>query len=457
MRQRPVKASIFQKLQPQHQQLLVNEGAVPVNDVFFNYWNNRDKILIFYGGYGSGKSVFVIDVLIDRCMNDKYFRFLYGRKVFDTVRNSVFKTITDRIEERGLQKHFSYSMVENSSMIIRCKYNSNIFLPFGADKPDKLKSIKDPSGIFCEEIDQFTLEDFGILLSRLRTEKAQLQLFGAFNSTAVKENHWLKQTIFLKNSESTNVFCNYTDNYFIDQKEYEKTLWVSAAFNEQKFNEIAKGAWGADSKDNTFIYSFRSSERKDKKPGYSHKTSGLTVDYSLPVVLSFDFNVEPITCTLWQHSTDLSWISGIQEYRLLNSDIFELCERIKTDHPGAYFIVTGDASGKNRTAITRGNKNYFYFIKEILQLNSTQFILPGANPAHSNTRMLANVLFEKHPALLINETMQHLISDINNVLLNEDGGIEKGKDKYKGHLLDTMLYYFWNFHLSFLKQIKMHL
>lgn len=458
MRQKPVKASAFLQLPVDVQKLLIDNGAVPVNDIFYPYWANRDKILLFYGGYGSGKSVFFADILIDRCMNDKYFRLPYGRKVFDTIRESVFKTLTDRIEERGLKHLFSYSTADNSSMVIRCKKNNNMFIPFGGDKIEKLKSIKDPSGIFCEELDQFTLEDFGILLSRLRTKKAKLQFIGAFNSTVVKEGHWIRTTFFESTQQAaTKVFCNYTDNYFIDQKAYEETLWISAGFNEQRFQEIAAGAWGSEDKDNTFIYALRRKAVTDRTPGYCHIVDGMQPDYSLPLVLSFDFNVEPITCSVWQHAPDLSWISGLQEYRLMNSDIFELCERILNDHPEAYFKVTGDATGRSRTAITRGNKSYFYIIKTLLKINSKQFVLPTRNPYHANTRVLANLLLAKHPALLINQSMKHFIIDMESVEIDEVGGIAKGKDKHKSHLLDTGLYYFWNFHFKFLKRYNVEL
>src|SRR5207237_976163 len=139
-------------------------------------------------------------------------------------------------------------------------------------------------------------------------------------------------------------------------------------------------------------------------------------DYNLPLILSFDFNVEPITCLAIQHAHDLSWVSVLQEYRLMNSDIFALCEQIVVDHPKAYFIVTGDASGKNRTAITRGNRNYYQIIQtELGNLNARQFMLPGANPSIANTRILCNSLLAKHPAYLINKSCNYLIADIRNV------------------------------------------
>lgn len=461
--QLPAKASAFLQLPPDVRDGLIASGAVPVNDIFFDLWDNLDKILLLYGGFGSGKSVFIVDMLLNKCLNDDYFRCFFGRKTFEAVRSSVFQTIIDRIKERGLQGHFSFSDADNSSMIIKCRANGNYFHPFGSDNADKLKSVKDPSHIFCEEMDQFSLADFGVLISRLRTEKAPTQFIGAFNTTKVKEGHWIKTTFFgqglnqFSEYSITKRFCNYTDNYFINQKEYEQTLWLSAGFNEQKFKEFAGGEWGADEKDNTFIYSLRKKDVPSKTPGYSHLTEGMEADYSLPLILSFDFNIEPIACSVWQHANDLSWISGLQEYRLMNSDIFELCERIMSDHSNAFLKITGDASGRSRTAITKGNKNYFQIIKALLKVNSKQFILPSKNPFHANTRVLANLLFTKHPALLLNQSMQYLIADIDNVEIDENGSIAKGKDKHKSHLLDTMLYYFWNFHRSFLQRYRIEL
>lgn len=463
--QEPAKASAFIQLDEEIKKGLIESGAVPVNDIFFDLWNDQSKILLLYGGFGSGKSVFIVDMLLNKCLNDEYFRCFFGRKTFEAVRSSVFQTIIDRIKERGLGSYFSFSEADNSSMIIKCRMNGNYFHPFGSDNADKLKSVKDPSHIFCEELDQFSLADFGVLISRLRTSKTKTQFIGAFNTTKVKEGHWIKATFFDQSAalsqyseySITKRFCNYTDNYFIDQKEYEQTLWISAGFNEQKFREFAGGEWGADEKDNTFIYAMRKKEIPDRKPNYVHLVEGMEADYSLPLILSFDFNVEPIVCSAWQHALDLSWISGLQEYRLMNSDIFELCERIMSDHSNAFLKITGDASGRNRTAITRGNKNYFQIIKALLKVNSRQFVLPSKNPFHANTRVLANLLFAKHPALLLNKSMQYLIADIDNVEIDENGGIAKGKDKHKSHLLDTMLYYFWNFHRGFLNKYRIEL
>jgi phage terminase large subunit len=458
MRQDPFKASKFLSKNKELQKLAVLSGAVPVNDIFFDLWNDLSKILLLYGGFGSGKSVFIVDMLLNKCLNDEYFRCFFGRKTFEAVRSSVFQTITDRIEERGLQGQFIYSKADNSSMIIKCRGNGNYFHPFGSDNADKLKSVKDPSHIFAEEMDQFTLADFGVLISRLRTEKAPTQFIGAFNTTKVKEGHWIKTTFFGSTQFSeytiTKRFCNYTDNYFINQKEYEQTLWISSGFNEQKFREYAGGDWGADEKDNTVIYAFRSKSISNRKPGYCHVVSGLEVDASLPVYISFDFNVSPCTAIICQHSAARDWISIIDEIRLTNSDIYEVCERIKVMWPNAFIYVTGDASGKNRSAMTRGSKNFYKIIKAELSLPTTRFRIPGANPSIKNSRVLSNSILAKHPAILIDERCKYLIEDLQNVTVDENGDIEKGKDAYRSHLLDCLRYYFNSFFPDFIEWIK---
>lgn len=454
----PMEASLFNLLPDKPKADLIASGAVPVNDVFFDLWNDQSKILLLYGGFGSGKSVFIVDMLLNKCLNDEYFRCFFGRKTFEAVRSSVFQTIVDRIEERGLQDQFIYSKADNSSMLIKCRGNGNFFHPFGSDNADKLKSVKDPSHIFCEEMDQFSLADFGVLISRLRTEKTKTQLIGAFNTTKVKEGHWIKTTFFSERADLgytiTKRFCNYTDNYFINQKEYEQTLWISAGFNEQKFREYAGGDWGADEKDNTFIYALRNKAVAERKPGYCHLVSGLEVDPALPVYISFDFNVSPCTAIICQHAPDRSWISIIDEIRLTNSDIYEVCERIKVNWPNAFIYVTGDASGKNRSAMTRGSKNYYKIIKAELSLPSTRFRIPGVNPSIKNSRVLTNSILAKHPAILIDIRCKYLIEDLQNVTVDEDGDIDKGKDAYRSHLLDCLRYYFNSFFSDFIEWIK---
>jgi hypothetical protein len=81
MKLKPLEASLFKTLTEDLQEQLKLSGVVPVNDIFFPLWDNQNKINLLYGSYGSGKSVFIIDKLIDKAIApDKFIDFLNKHK-----------------------------------------------------------------------------------------------------------------------------------------------------------------------------------------------------------------------------------------------------------------------------------------------------------------------------------------------------------------------------------------
>ena len=114
-------------------------------------------------------------------------------------------------------------------------------------------------------------------------------------------------------------------------------------------------------------------------------------------------------------------------------------------------MVTGDATGRARSAISRGNKTYYQIIMDQLRLSTNQIIVPRANPSIRNTRVLTNALFAKHPAYFINTKLcPHLTLDLNSVVVKGTGEIDKDADKRKSHLLDGLRYYNWTWHRDFI-------
>ncbi|HET6226152.1 MAG TPA: hypothetical protein VFF27_07720, partial [Bacteroidia bacterium] len=190
---------------------------------------------------------------------------------------------------------------------------------------------------------------------------------------------------------------------------------------------------------NPFIFNF------DRK---KHIVKGLQAIAHLPIILSFDFNTEPITCIVGQ-CDGLERVRILDEYRLMNSDIDELCQRILADYPDKMLLVTGDASGQNRTALKR-DLNYYKEIKRVLRLGMGQFKLPGANPRIKNTRVLCNALLKKHNDYFFSDRVPYLILDIEQCETDATGDIDKSKDKHQSHLLDCWRYFNWTFLNKFL-------
>ena len=199
------------------------------------------------------------------------------------------------------------------------------------------------------------------------------------------------------------------------------------------YRRFVEGDWSAFAVNNPFAYAFDMNKH----------LGPVTFDQNKSLNLSFDFNIDPITCIAGQD------MNIIQEFRLKNSDIYELCDRIKAMYPNALFVVTGDATGHNRSALAKGNINYYLVIRERLNLSQGQMKQPTINPAVSDSRVALNSILQNGKLLINPETCPYLIQDLQTVEVDDKGDIDKGKDKYKSHLLDCLRYYLNTFYGRF--------
>jgi hypothetical protein len=212
--------------------------------------------------------------------------------------------------------------------------------------------------------------------------------------------------------------------------------------------QLIEGIWQFLQDVKLFAYSFKK-EKHVVDVQTEEGAAFMTPVKALPIYAVFDFNVDPITCLICQrYKTD--WFKCLAEYRLRNSDIFALTEKVMKDWGDYYLIATGDASGRARTAITRGNRSYVKIIKAELKLSDRQMQFPRSNPSVRNTRILMNSLFHKHGNIWISSACPFLIDDLRTVKVNEKGEIDKHKDARKTHLLDDLRYIFWNYFRVFI-------
>jgi hypothetical protein len=449
-----LKASKFIQLpKPLQTKLVRSSHVIPINDKFIPYFGSREKIILLYGSYGNGKSKFVAQDLIEKCRSDKYLKCFYGRKIYDEVRKSFFDELCTEIEERNLEHEFTYSRKDNSTMIITHK-NGNKFIPFGASDAKNLKSIKDASHIICEEFDQFTDKDFGFLLSRLRTEKAQTQFYGMFNTEPLVENHWLRQTFFNDKIEHElkplKIFGTYKDNYFIDHKDYLEKLKLIANGRDYILEAIANGMMGVTFNDNPFFYAYK------KDLHYSYSSYQPTNEYFLDI--SFDFNITPCTALIGQYNrstktfnvfdlilTDINTIVG-------NSSLKSLCLKIKQKYiDTGLFVpyrirVTGDASGRNGSADREINNTFYNTIREILKVPEQNFYVRKANLQHVTSAEVCNAVLTTIP---INHftifDIPELDTDINSAYFDIKQTLDEAKKKHGLHIVDAFRYLidFW--------------
>jgi phage terminase large subunit len=169
--------------------------------------------------------------------------------------------------------------------------------------------------------------------------------------------------------------------------------------------------------------------------------------------LSFDFNHDPVTCICAQLIDGQLRI--FKEYKLANSNIYELCERIVTDFSDALLIVTGDATGNNTSAMVRDSINYYKIIIQLLNISRNQVKVPTVNPRIEQNRTLLNSVLQRGN-VIISPDCKGLIFDLKYVQVDDVGKIIKDRstEAAKADLLDCGRYLINLTHKDFIKQIN---
>lgn len=286
------------------------------------------------------------------------------------------------------------------------------------------------NGIFWEQLEQIKKKSYDIGNSRVGSwyidPMPPAFMFGSLNPT----QKWPKEEIYLKwkNGELPPDFFFQeafpADNAFVTQDQWN--AW--GTMDERYQKQFISGDWtNFDETDNLFCYSYSEAKHIGK----------VELSSKGEVYLSFDFNVDPITCLVAQLYG--ATLYCVEQISLTNSDIYKLCAYIKAKYGGRMFLVTGDASGQNRSALTKDNINYYQIIKGELGLGWGQFKVPASNPSLEENRVLVNAVLHKHNVIMDKDNCKKLIYDIENVRVLPDGGIDKS-DKSLTHALDCFRY-----------------
>lgn len=170
------------------------------------------------------------------------------------------------------------------------------------------------------------------------------------------------------------------------------------------------------------------------------------------VKLSFDFNRNPITCGVFQDYNNA--IYGIEQIKLENSNIYNLCDYIISKYGRCMLMVTGDATGRASNALVKDNLNYYTVIKSKLNLSNGQIKVHTVNPTIEENRVLVNSILHSKTVILDEINCKGLIFDLEHAQVLPDGSLDKTdrKDPTKQlDALDCFRYYLNTFHKHALK------
>lgn len=425
-----------------------------MNRAYRRALESQVRFLVLKGGAGSGKSVFCAQKLLHRCKyeHDNYtfsHRFLVIRKVAATRKDSIFNLIKGEIEKQGIVDE--WRVYSGDLSFFHIPTGAQIITK-GIDDPEKLKSVADITGIWIEEATELLVTDFTQLNLRLRGQYPYYkQIIFSFNPIA--KSHWIAQLFDTQGSpflEKTELYhTNYTHNRFIDE-DYKSALESLVAVDENLARIYLHGEWGIEDPNKLFAKNFKREKHVSVEARYNHQIG--------QVWLSFDFNVVN-TCSLWQITPD--FIHCFKEFRYDAGDLQDLAFEIKAylkkvktariaKYGGTYYpdylVINGDASGGNRSGLTVGRQTAYEQLSAFLSdtgapLPWDHFRVPNANPGHSASRLLTNMVLKMEPRFLIHPSCTNMINDLENVKF-ENGSIDKS-DESLTHSLDPLRYFLW--------------
>lgn len=433
-----------------------------VNETFIPLVENKDRTLICWGGRGSSKSLFAAKKLIYRCLSEKYFRYILYRKTYNTIKDSQFQTIKDIVYEWGLQSLFSFNV---SPMEIKC-VNGNKFICRGGDDPKKLKSIKDPTGVWYEE--EIPPEgDFITISTSIRTKKADyLQEIFTINPEVEGDytDHWFWKKFFKDKPDGTfrdvvlvlmEDGSEFPMSYTSHHSTYKDNKWIPDSFiaqllqlkkeNPYYYTIYALGKWGNKTTGGNFWKFFDRATH----------TGAVKYDPTRSLHLSFDFNTVPyMTCTIWQIFDKSVYLVDELCLPSPKNDTESTCKEFElrySNHVSGVFVY-GDPSGKREDTRSEKGHNDFKIIQKSLERFKPTMRLLNVAPSVEMSAKWLNVVFLRNDggiSVTISDKCQKAIDDFMYVKEAPDGTMSKAKvkdpdtgqsyEKY-GHISDSFRY-----------------
>lgn len=396
---------------------------------------------ILYGGAaGGGKSYLGCLWIITSALLYPKTRWLIGRAVYRTLRETTLNSFFDVVNKMNIAVKF----IENKGIFF--DNGSEVLLKDLAYKPsdpnyDELGSLE-ITGAFIDECPQIKLKAWQLVKSRIRYRLDEYKLTPKILGTCNPSKEWPYELFYLPDKEKcldnhkAFIPALVTDNEYISEHYIDnlKTL------DEISRSRLLYGDWDYSDREQLWAFSF-----------YPEKHTGeCGLNQEETVYLSFDFNRDPITCCVFQHYNDA--IYCLELIDINDSTIYVLCDEISKRYPDCWFVVTGDASGAARSALSR--MNYYEVIAASLGLRKSQIQISRFNPPLAESRMLVNAMLERYPIIIDKNKAKSLIFDLGNVKSDNEGKpVKKNRNDLtqRADALDTLRYFL---HKFFKDQIK---
>lgn len=210
---------------------------VDINKAYMPYIGDYShRYEIYYGGAGSGKSVFIAQKILSKALNDKR-KVLIIRKTLNSQKDSCWRLMLELIDEWGIRQKCKVKITDYAIELPK-----SVLLFKGLDDAERIKSIVGITDIWIEEATELIEEDFDQLDLRLRARASDLQMFVSFNP--ISKVNYVYRKWFSENAvvgdDTLIVKTTYKDNRFLPE-EYIKSLEKKIHTNPTYYKIYALG------------------------------------------------------------------------------------------------------------------------------------------------------------------------------------------------------------------------
>jgi PBSX family phage terminase large subunit len=318
--------------------------------------------LLLSGALGSAKSIVLAHLAVTHCLQFAQARVCLGRRTMPDLKETIYATVLEHLRnDPQLEEGVDWRAVPTKGYVRFANGSEIVSRAWGDRKGGKKARSLNISMLIVEELtenddkDKAAIEELVQRVGRLRHVPEKV-FVAATNPD--EPDHWVFSYFIATTSPNRKVIYSITtDNPFLDSL-YHQTLLRD--LDPRMALRMIHGRWISIAKEG--VYHQYDRDLHEPPAAYS-------VDPSLPIVVSFDFNIgvgKPLSCTFSQFKGGVKHFFAevvIEGARTQNA-LEDAWNRGLFDLPTQYYI-RGDASGTHKD--TRNNLNDYMVIDEWLK------------------------------------------------------------------------------------------
>ena len=296
------------------------------------------------GGLGSAKTTPISWLALYFAASYPNLRIALCRKTLPDIKSSLYLEVCDQLIESGLDQYVTKWSDPTATIVF--ENGSEIFPVYWGDGNHDRVKTKINIALFDEMSENDFSDKHAILMiaGRLGRERNKPSfLLGGTNPESPE--HWLYSYFFDRNDPFKKVFLSSTyDNVYLPKSFTEER---ERDYSPSEIRRYLKGEWihiGAN-----VVYDSYAPER-------NHKTFSYVFDRSLPVDLTFDFNIaqgKPMSCAVAQYNAkdDTFHFGGeaVVEGASTEAILEELAAKGYLDVNAPHIRIFGDCNGNARS------------------------------------------------------------------------------------------------------------